>query len=225
MAGPKDFTKHMDGDPYKVEGLTVQEDAPCQCSGCDWSGVAQAVSPIGDCHLTAGDASPAGRCPECDSLVYLQRPIDKAQAQAEELTLFVGKAGELLHRMATLVNGAEERAAVANLRDEARALLDRIDGATLLEQIAAERQIAVPTLIAPDFEPDSAAANACRRLIRTVEATGGLLMFESGQTAPAGDEDWLDLADAYQAACEAMGQRPMIARNPYDDADAAVSRP
>jgi hypothetical protein len=52
---------------------------PVACGSCDWTGTAGDVEEVTDCILTAGDASPVGRCPECDSLAYLVRPVDLAQ--------------------------------------------------------------------------------------------------------------------------------------------------
>ncbi len=58
---------------------------PCKCEACDWQGVADELADIGDCSLTPGDPSPAGRCPVCDTLAYLSRPIDYARAAGPEL--------------------------------------------------------------------------------------------------------------------------------------------
>lgn len=60
---------------YRAEVDHVEDDTPCYCGDCDWHGVAQATKDVEDCTLTPGDASPVGRCPECDSLAYL---YDKA---------------------------------------------------------------------------------------------------------------------------------------------------
>lgn len=46
-------------------------DISCECGNCDWKGAADTLAPIEDCILTPGDPSPAGRCPECDSLAYV----------------------------------------------------------------------------------------------------------------------------------------------------------
>lgn len=57
---------------------TVQMDEPkpgAKCSGCGcWEGPFSKVKEIGYCSLTPGDPSPAGRCPDCDGLVYLKDP-------------------------------------------------------------------------------------------------------------------------------------------------------
>ena len=51
-------------------------------------------------------------------------------------------------------------------------------------------------------------AAALRQFVDTVNATGGLVVNDAGETAPAADEDWIDLADAYLAACEALSVEP-----------------
>ena len=51
-------------------------------------------------------------------------------------------------------------------------------------------------------------AAALRQFVDTVNATGGLVVNDAGETAPAADEDWLDLAEAYLAACDALGVAP-----------------
>lgn len=55
--------------------------APCRCGSCDWRGTFAELNEVTDGALTAGDASPAGRCPDedCDSFAYLNRPEDRAQ--------------------------------------------------------------------------------------------------------------------------------------------------
>ena len=49
---------------------------------------------------------------------------------------------------------------------------------------------------------------ALRLFVDTINATGGLIVNDAGETAPAADEDWTDLADAYLAACAALGVEP-----------------
>jgi hypothetical protein len=73
--------------------------------------------------------------------------------------------------------------------------------------------------------------SALEALIRTIEATGGCLRpgrqtmnlggkevveSESDLPVPAGDEEWVDLADAYPLACQALGREPML-RDRDDD--------
>lgn len=62
--------------------LYIEDHPDKHCSvtgcGCGWKGNVALMNPVTDGALTAGDASPAGRCPLCDELVYLNRPQDRA---------------------------------------------------------------------------------------------------------------------------------------------------
>ena len=51
---------------------------------------------------------------------------------------------------------------------------------------------------------------ALRDFIRTINATGGLAVNDAGETIPVADEDWLDLAEAYLLACDALGVKPLL---------------
>jgi hypothetical protein len=61
-----------------IDFVSAPDQIPCTCSDCAWKGMADALATIGDCSLTPGDESPAGRCPECDSLAYIDQPDPKA---------------------------------------------------------------------------------------------------------------------------------------------------
>jgi len=63
---------------YSAE-IDVDDEAAASC-GCGWNGTAARLAPIDGCALTPGDPSPAGRCPDCDSLAYLVRRDDTAGA-------------------------------------------------------------------------------------------------------------------------------------------------
>lgn len=52
---------------------------------------------------------------------------------------------------------------------------------------------------------------ALKLLIDTIEATGGVVETETGNYAPVGDPDWIDLGDAYVAACQVIGRLPKVA--------------
>lgn len=65
----------MTTGPYQVAEVEDAENAACTCSDCGWTGTADATTDVQDCALTPGDPSPVGRCPECDSLAYLDRPL------------------------------------------------------------------------------------------------------------------------------------------------------
>jgi hypothetical protein len=63
-------------EPYDYKALIDDPaaDTQCQCGNCTWRGVFSDLAPIGACSLTPGDPSPAGRCPECDTLAYVVKP-------------------------------------------------------------------------------------------------------------------------------------------------------
>jgi hypothetical protein len=68
---------------YKVEIDAPNADVQCECGdSCGWHGVFSGLAEIGDCSLTPGDASPAGRCPDCDALAY----VVKAEGEAAPVT-------------------------------------------------------------------------------------------------------------------------------------------
>jgi hypothetical protein len=51
----------------------------CVCgSGCGWKGNFSKLEEIGDCILTPGDPSPAGRCPRCDDVAYVAEAPPKS---------------------------------------------------------------------------------------------------------------------------------------------------
>ena len=49
---------------------------------------------------------------------------------------------------------------------------------------------------------------ALQALVDTVNATGGVTTGSNGRVMTIGDPEWLDLADAYVMACEALGVKP-----------------
>lgn len=61
----------MSNQGYYVSAIDVEDSAPCECGDCGWKGPAEALREIEECILTAGDPSPAGRCPECEALAYV----------------------------------------------------------------------------------------------------------------------------------------------------------
>jgi hypothetical protein len=60
-------------------------------------------------------------------------------------------------------------------------------------------------------------SKALRMFRDTIEVTGGLIRNEAGDLAPAVDEDWIDLADAYIEACRELDVEPMITDEPLTD--------
>lgn len=93
---------------------------PCDCGGCSWTGTAGDLAPPDGAILTPGDASPAGRCPECGALAYLNRTEDRAKDEAENAVRLLRDLCEWAAR-----TGDWE----APAWDRARALLRCVDGA------------------------------------------------------------------------------------------------
>jgi hypothetical protein len=79
-----------DETSYRAEVDHLDDATPCNCGSCDWAGRYDLLAPISDCSLIPGDASPAGRCPECDSLAYASRPVDLALAEVRGLYDYAG---------------------------------------------------------------------------------------------------------------------------------------
>ena len=59
---------------------------------------------------------------------------------------------------------------------------------------------------------------ALEAFVETINATGGVLMVDGKLDGCAGDEEWLDLADAYMTACNALGRDPVIQEDRTYDA-------
>ena len=49
---------------------------------------------------------------------------------------------------------------------------------------------------------------ALNDFIDTINVTGGIVLQSGGLYAPAADEEWIDLGEAYILACEATGKKP-----------------
>jgi hypothetical protein len=69
-----------------------------------------------------------------------------------------------------------------------------------IEALKAENQASIDT--ANKIIP---LEDACRRLVITIEATGGVTQNADTTFSPAGEPDWIDLGDAYIAAKAALG--------------------
>lgn len=74
-----------------------------------------------------------------------------------------------------------------------------------------------------DDENEECTIKALKLFVETINATGGLIVNDAGETAPAADEDWTDLADAYLVACDALGVEPWnVEREALDAIDGEV---
>lgn len=65
----------MSHPPFDFRALLDKpaDDTPCACGGCQWKGAFKKLYEIYDCSLTVGDEVPAGRCPMCESLAYVEK--------------------------------------------------------------------------------------------------------------------------------------------------------
>jgi hypothetical protein len=66
----------------------------------------------------------------------------------------------------------------------------------------------------PFAQSDLKIQQCLKRFIENIEAVGGLVVLDNGQFALATDEDWIDLADTYHAACQAIGKEPVFGAIP-----------
>ena len=73
---PKTLFKDSYGYEAEVDH-SADDEAPVGCGSCAWHGRYDQTVAIGLCSLTPGDPSPSGRCPECDSLCYLDAVEEK----------------------------------------------------------------------------------------------------------------------------------------------------
>ena len=62
-------------------------------------------------------------------------------------------------------------------------------------------------------------AKVLKQFVATIIATGGLVRFANGTFGCAGDEDWLDLADAALLAQEVLNNAGIEVEIPITDAD------
>jgi len=62
-------------------------------------------------------------------------------------------------------------------------------------------------------------AKVLKQFVGTIIATGGLVRFANGTCGCAGDEDWLDLADAAVLAQEILNSAGIEVEIPFSDAD------
>ena len=60
----------------------------------------------------------------------------------------------------------------------------------------------------PNTETLDPKTKALEALVETINSTGGVVKHPDGTCGCAADEDWIDLADAYLGACQALGVAP-----------------
>lgn len=116
----------LEGTTYTAE-IAFDADPvtmPATCGDCSWRGEALECSEIEDCSLTPGDPSPCGRCPECNSIAYLDRPKDRAIDRAQKFLKIVRAFVNPVEEM----HGVPVRLDMNALRQDAEKLLKEIDG-------------------------------------------------------------------------------------------------
>lgn len=62
----------------------TDDDAPCKCDNCDHECRGDELDMISDIEqrLTPGGVVPAGQCPECGALAYLDEPSEPSEPRA-----------------------------------------------------------------------------------------------------------------------------------------------
>lgn len=73
----------------------------------------------------------------------------------------------------------------------------------------------MPKQLSDRFKPETIkpfgdADDALRAFTNAIDATGGAVKRADGLHVLVEDEDWVDLAEAYVAACYALGRKPRI---------------
>ena len=58
---------------------------------------------------------------------------------------------------------------------------------------------------------------ALAEFVDAIDATGGIKVDPKGYRVPCGDEDWIDLGEAYVVACKALGREPTVAEDECDE--------
>jgi hypothetical protein len=65
--------------------------------------------------------------------------------------------------------------------------------------------------------PCTTKTEALLNFCTTIESTGGVIQYKDGNYAPEGDPEWIDLGDAYLAACAALERKPKVRKARRDE--------
>ncbi len=114
-----------EGNTYSAEIDFVEPETPCRGCGCDSMPFSK-LKPIYDCTLTPGDPSPAGRCPECEGLVYVDTAETRARDKAETSAQLVREILDLFDQDPNL-EFLKTDAFIA-LRESGRKIVEYVDG-------------------------------------------------------------------------------------------------
>lgn len=79
---------------------TPADDTVCNGCGCDDQPFGKLL-PIGECSLTVGDPSPAGRCPDCEGLCYVIEPATPTPEQWAAALAHIRTLSELIDQALT----------------------------------------------------------------------------------------------------------------------------
>jgi len=83
----------------------------------------------------------------------------------------------------------------------------------------------VPVHLHAALSRTQAMRRALEAFVDTIEATGGIFRTWRGEWAPAGDQDWTDLAQAYLQAVRVLEREPVIQTEADEYADLAPLDP
>ncbi|MCZ2113595.1 MAG: hypothetical protein LC131_07145 [Anaerolineae bacterium] len=119
---------------YLVDEIGLaNENLPAACDSCEWVGNAGETKDIDSTALDAGDPSPVGRCPECDSLAYLDRLQDRVIDHALQLFDCLSKLATATSNLNAAQHSgrnitADEWSDLYALTNQANALLTKVRG-------------------------------------------------------------------------------------------------
>lgn len=90
-----------------IEQEQLADETSCTCGNCNWTGPISQSDEVLDAILTPGDEVPAGRCPDCEALVYVVKREDISASSAPEIAkLLVCTTGHVTREEAGILNAA-----------------------------------------------------------------------------------------------------------------------
>lgn len=163
----------MTTGPYLVAEVEDANNTPCTCEACGWTGTADATAEIEDCALTPGDPSPVGRCPECDWLAYVDRPLRSNPLGLRLLEMVVDLEDYLRAIRDETLDGSEPE--LAKLLQKSAALRDEFLHRTQVVQPMAPQQEA-PRLWLAVVEHEAVPGAKLKLLAQPDEPTDGEIL-------------------------------------------------
>lgn len=129
----------MTTGPYRVMEVEDAGNAGCTCDNCGWTGTADETCDIQDCALTPGDSSPVGRCPECDGLSYLNKPLREESFDKRLLDMVNALDQYLREIRAENLDGSEPE--LGELLEQSLSLRLALSGEPVLQPISASGNV------------------------------------------------------------------------------------